>query len=845
MNTSRSAEALAGAPDTADEGCFHCGLPVPPGASYPVTIEGSQRAMCCPGCQAVARAIVDAGLEDYYRHRTVTPEGPADPMPERLREELSLYDRPELQQSFVQADDSTTVREAALILEGIVCAACVWLNERHVKSLPGVLEFAVNYSTHRARLRWDDARIHLSDILQAIREIGYRAHPFDPGRQEEVFRRERQAALRRLAVAGLGMMQVMMVSVALWIGGDDPGYEGLMHFLRWVAFLIATPVVLYAGSTFFTSAWRDLSHRQLGMDVPVALAIGSTYLASGWGTITGTGEVYFESVTMFVFFLLTGRYLEMGARQRAGQATEALGKLLPAMAIRITPQGDEPVPVADLAPGDRVRVRPGDTVPADGTVLEGRSSVNEAMLTGESLPRARGADDELTGGTVNVESPLVMRVDRVGADTMLSAIQRLLDRAQTEKPRLARMAERGTGAFVAAVLILTALVGAVWWFGIDPSRAFWVMVAMLVVSCPCALALATPVAMTAATGSLTGRGVLVTRGHALETLAAATDIVFDKTGTLTEGQLERVHTELLGDRDEAYCLGIAAVLEQGSEHPVARVFQRAGTPGGVLSDQRASPGQGMEGRVDGRRYRMGSAAFVRELAVQGDWPSERMAALAKRFPAASLVLLGDETGPLAAFVLEDRLREDAAACIAALRDAGLKVHLLSGDHPDTVQYTAARVGIESASGGLDPDGKLRALEAIQARPDAVVAMVGDGINDAPVLARAHVSIAMAEGTQLAQASADMILYGTRLGQLPAALGLAGRMVRVVRQNIRWAIGYNVIALPVAASGILTPWMAALGMSLSSLIVVVNSLRLREEGPRGETVREPGRAQRLE
>ena len=802
--------------------CFHCGEPVPPGVDLRVEIDGESRPMCCAGCQAVAQAIVDNKLTDYYRYRTDRARTADELVPAELRD-MSLYDHPELQRSFVH-DEGENVREAALILEGITCAACVWLNERHVGSLPGVIDFKVNYSTHRARVRWDDTQIHLSQILDAITAIGYYAHPFDPGRQEEVYKRERGAALRRLAVAGLGAMQVMMLAVALYIGESDETQTQMMQFLRWVSLVLATPVVFYSGSTFLISAWRDLKRLHLGMDVPVSLAILSTYFASVWATVTHSGDVYFESVTMFIFFLLAGRFLEMGARQRAGQATEAINRLLPPMATRLSDSGDELVPVHELEPGDRVRIRPGESVPADGVVADGRSSVDESMLTGESLPRPRSIGETLTGGTLNVESPLIMQVERVGEDTTLSAIQRLLERAQTERPRIARLAESGTGWFVGAVLLLTTIVGVVWWHWIDPDRAFWVVVAMLVATCPCALALATPVAITAATGSLMREGLLTTRGHALETLARTTDIVFDKTGTLTEGHLSLASVETLGERDRETCLQLAAVLEIDSEHPVARVLTREARPAGRAQDLTATPGHGMEGVIDGTRYRIGSPRFVDGLAAPDRARQEQLDRLAAAHPEATIVLLGDETGPLAAFLLSDRVRADAAETIATLKRRGVRVHLFSGDAPATAAAVAEALGIPSHAGALTPEDKLARVRDLQAE-GRTVAMIGDGVNDAPVLSRAHVSVAMAEGTQLAHASADMVLYSHRLAPLANAVGKARATVRIIHQNLGWALGYNVVALPIAATGLLTPWLAALGMSLSSLLVVINALRL--------------------
>ena len=784
-----------------------------------MVIDGQRQSMCCHGCEAVAEAIVAAGLTDFYRHRTAPSRRAEDLIPEQLRG-LELYDRPDLQKSFVRAEDEH-VREAALILEGIVCAACVWLNERHVNRLPGVLEFRVNYSTHRARLRWDERQIKLSDILAAIAAIGYVAHPFDPNRQEALQKRERSVALRRLAVAGLGSMQVMMLAVGLYVGDYQGMEDWIREFLRWICLILTVPVVTYSAQSFYRAAWRDLRRRQLGMDVPVSLAILAAFAASVWHTWKGGGEVYYDSVTMFVFFLLTGRFLEMTARHRAAQISEALVRMLPATATRLNAADEEEiVPIAELAPGDRVLVRPGETIPADGRLIEGASSVDESLVTGESLPLPRQLGEALIGGSVNVESPLVMRVEKVGADTVLSAISRLLDRAQSEKPRLALLADRVAGGFVAVLLAVAAVVLAAWWSLSDFDTAFRVTLSVLVVTCPCALSLATPTALVAATGALTRLGVLTTRGHALETLARATHVIFDKTGTLTFGRLQVATVETVGNLEARRGLALATALERGSEHPVGRALaEAAGDATPAATDVHNTPGSGIEGWIEGRRYRIGRPGFVVELSG---------AAVAERddFDSASTwVALGDETGLLAWFQLTDTLRPGAAAAVQALQTRGLTVELLSGDRPEAVAHIAREAGIAMATGGLSPQDKLDRLRELQGQ-GAVAAMVGDGVNDAPVLAAAQVSLAMGSGTQLAHATADMILLSEKLECLVSGVDMARRALTIMRQNFAWAIGYNLIALPLAAGGWLTPWMSAIGMSCSSLLVVVNALRLR-------------------
>lgn len=799
-----------------EQECFHCSLPVPKNSSYLVKIDGQEHAMCCPGCQAVAQAIVDGGLSSFYQHRTETSPTARAVIPEVLQE-LTLYDKPELQRSFVSMDDKN-IKQASLILEGIVCAACVWLNERHVSGLEGVVEFRVNYSTHRARVRWDDTQIHLSDILQAIASIGYLAHPFDAGRQEAVYKKERSNALKRLAVAGLGAVQVMMLAVALYAGDYSGMDAGLENFMRWVSLFIATPVVFYSARSFFSSAWRDLKVHQLGMDVPVSLAIGLAYVASCWATITQSGQVYFDSVTMFTFFLLAGRFLEMGARQKAGQAAEELVKLLPAMATRITDDGDETVVVSELAIADKVRIKPGDSIPADGIIIEGRSSIDESLLTGESLPLAKTIADKVIGGTVNIESPLVIEVQKLGEDTVLASIQRLLDRAQTEKPSIAKTADKVAGVFVGFLLILVSAVG-FWWWQHDPSQAFWIALSLLVVTCPCALSLATPAAMTAATGSLTRLGVLTTRGHALETLAKVTHIVFDKTGTLTKGRLTLESMKCFTEFNEQQSLDIAAALELGSEHPVANVFFQEASSTNLLVAEKieAIPGQGVTGIINGIQYRLGCAAYVAYVNPSNikDKPQH-----------ATEIYLANDEKLIAVFYLNDELREQARDSIHALKALGKKVSLVSGDNDAAVSYIAKQVGIEATEHSMKPEDKLAIIHELQNQGE-VVAMIGDGVNDAPVLAAAQVSIAMGGGTQLAQASADMVLLSEHLPHLVDAVKMAQRSVNIVHQNLAWALLYNILALPLASMGYIAPWMAAIGMSASSLVVVLNALRLNK------------------
>ncbi|MDR0701926.1 MAG: cadmium-translocating P-type ATPase [Azoarcus sp.] len=815
---------LSTASTATEPACYHCGLPVPSGTDYRVVVEGVERRMCCAGCEAVAQAIVGNGLSGYYRHRDAMPEKRAEAMPDELRD-LGLFDHPEFQQGFVRPVGEHE-REASLILEGITCAACVWLNEQHVARQPGVSAVQINYATRRARVRWDERQIKLSGILAAIQAIGYRAYPYDAARAEQVADRERRSMLWRVFVAGFGMMQVMMYAFPAYMAGDGDMTADMELLLRWASLILTLPVVLYSAAPFFQRAWRDIRLRRLGMDVPVALGVGSAFLASLWATLTHGPVVYFDSVTMFVFFLLGGRYLEMLARQRAVRGIEELGKVLPAFSERLPDwprPGSERVPVSQLAPGDHVRVRPGEVAPVDGVVVEGVSEANEALLTGESRPVPKAAGAPLTGGSINVSSPLVLRVEQVGDGTRLAAIRRLMERAASEKPRLATLSDRLAARFVVALLALATVAGVAWYF-VEPSRALWVFVSVLVVACPCALSLATPTALTVATDALARMGVLVTRGYAIETLARVNHYVFDKTGTLTMGRMTVEEVLPLGGMDADALCALGAALEQGSEHPVALGLRAAadGKPPVAVSGVLAETGQGMSGRYDAGAVWIGRPDFVAARLGQ-PLPAETAALEAK---AGTVVALADERSWLGLFRLADTLRPAATDLICQLDAAGIPATILSGDAPAAAAAAGRELGIADARGGMTPQDKLTFITGLQNDPAKVVAMVGDGVNDAPVLAQAHVSVAVGSGTDLARNQADIVLLGEDLARLAEGAGVARKTLRIIRQNLWWSFAYNFSAVPLAMTGWVTPLMAGVGMAGSSLLVVLNALRLQ-------------------
>ncbi|GFM83704.1 copper-translocating P-type ATPase [Pseudomonas cichorii] len=790
--------------------CYHCALPVPSGSRFTAIVLGETRELCCPGCQAVAQAIVAGGLESYYSHRSETSINP-DNLPTQLVDELALYDRPDVQAAFVHHEGELS--ETTLLMEGISCAACGWLIERHLRSLPAVAEAQLNLSSHRLYVRWADNQLPLSQLLSELRSIGYAAHPYQADRATEQLAKENRLALRQLGVAGLLWFQAMMATMATWPEFNIDLSPEMHAILRWVALFLTTPIIFYSCAPFFRGALRDLRTRHLTMDVSVSLAIGGAYLAGIWTAITGTGELYFDAVGMFALFLLAGRYLERRARERTAAATAQLVNLLPASCLRLDDNGQpQRILLSELHLNDRILVHPGAVIPADGKVLEGQSSVDESLLTGEYLPQSRSTGDSVTAGTLNVEGALTIHVQALGHETRLSAIVRLLERAQTEKPRLAEIADRAAQWFLLGSLIAAAAIGLCWW-QIDSARAFWIVLAMLVATCPCALSLATPTALTAATGTLHKLGLLLTRGHVLEGLNQIDTVIFDKTGTLTEGRLTLRSIKPLGTLDADTCLSLAAALENRSEHPIARAFGRAPL---AAEDVHSTPGLGLEGTVGSYRLRIGQPGFVCALSASEvpSTPNE----------PGQWLLLGDVRAPLAWLVLDDRLRADASQLLQACKARGWKTLLLSGDSSPMVASVAAELGIDEAHAGLRPDDKLAMLQNLHKQGRKVL-MLGDGVNDVPVLAAADISIAMGSATDLAKTSADAVLLSNRLQTLVQAFSLARRTRRVIIENLLWAGLYNGLMLPFAALGWITPVWAAVGMSISSLTVVLNALRL--------------------
>lgn len=738
-------------------------------------------------------------------------------------QDFAAYERPAVMREYVREHDDGTLT-ADLLVHGVHCAACTWAIETTLNKTPGVVSIEANPVTTRAGLRWDPRRTRLADLLAAIAKLGYRPMPFTDKRTQDAVEEERRVALRRLLVAGLGMMQVTSYAVAMYAGafqGMDPEIE---YFLRLISLLVATPIVIYSGAPFFAGAWRNIRALRPGMDLPVAIAIGGAWAASVWNTWAGSGEVYFDSATMFVFFLSGTRYLEAAGRYRALDATHALAQQLPCTTLRLIETGEnepreEEVGVMELECGDRVLVPTGVAFPADGMLDSADAQIDESMLTGESLPVRRQRGDAIIAGTVNTGDPAIARVEKTGPDTVIAQIGRLVTQAGRDRPQLVELTDRIASYFVSVVLTVATLTGLYWWQA-APERAFEIVLSVLVVTCPCALALATPAAFTVATSRLARDGFLVRRAGALQRLADITRIVFDKTGTLTDNHLRIAATTTHDGMAETDALALAAALEAASAHPIARAFRPfAGAVRATQVTQIA--GGGLSGIIDNVEWRIGNRRFVAELA---DNAPHANAWQDSGNTNTRQVFLGNAGGIVARFDISENLRPGAAAAIDRLAKDGVAAVIASGDQPEPVAALATQLGNTEHHAGMLPEQKLELVRSMQARGERVAA-VGDGINDSPVLAGADVSIAMGSGTSVAQHSADCVWLGEQLDGLDNVFAIARQTMRIVKQNLFWALGYNLLAIPLAVTGSIAPWMAALGMSASSLIVMLNALRL--------------------
>ena len=898
--------------------CFHCGDPVPQ-PPFHTEILGKSREMCCMGCQLAAQSIVEAGLEQYYLDRSEINRTAS--LPTQLTR-LEVYDHDEIKSQFVYAQDGLSVAE--LSVNNLRCAACTWLIESRLDELEGISKCQVNLTNQRMRVIWNEDKLPISRILAVINEIGYDAKPYRQDTHEAMLARHNNQMLLRLGIAALGSMQAMMYAVALYFGEYSDMLIFQRDFLRWVSLFVSTPVFFYAGIPFFTSAWSAIRARQVNMDVPVSLALIITFFASLYATITGQGETYYDSVSMFIFFLLAGRYIEHNARLKAAtmandlvvvepvlvqkvaedksaaerilqqirdnasqqsdaienevkKASDATTEMMPnfmkgvdANVHQLTSgiaqdwqqsrhqqnvtaqlEGDvaskQMVTAHSLQVGDIILIEAGSEIISDGILLSPTATVSQSLLTGEGDLIIKSQGDYIVGGAQNDSQPFEMLVTALPKDSQIGLIDRLMNRAMSEKPKLAQQADKLARWFVARILVLSVLVF-VGWYIVDPSQAIWATVAVLVATCPCALSLATPIALTVSTNRLASYGFLTTRGHTLQTLAEITHVAFDKTGTLTYGKPNLLNIEIIEpvnqtDSDNLASttqkdklLAIAAALEVGSRHPIAHALLTAAYQL-HLPPTRAMqhyPAGGVEAMIDGMVYRIGHVNFAldktsgsaNEVNTNNDLNIDLVAQR-----ASSVVVLSSqkpdtkEWQALACFYFNDKVRDSTQAMLDTLKGLGIESVMLTGDPSPQALVMAENLGIQSAYNGLSPTDKVNHIQQLQSK-GAVVLMVGDGINDAPVLAAADVSTSIAGAADLAQVSSDSIILNGQIEAITAAKRISDKTERIIKQNFRWALAYNSIVLTPAALGYVPPWLAAIGMSLSSLFVVLNALRLK-------------------
>lgn len=781
--------------------CYHCGLESHP--DYAAPINNQPQHFCCLGCQAVALTIAGSGLADFYRFRS-EPNNRA----KASKMNFSAFDDAEVQKEFV-LELTTGTKQANLIISGITCAACVWLIERHLQSLPGVLSCGVNSLNHRAFIKYNPSQIALSDIFIALHAIGYNPEPQHAQAQFNYWREQQRTALIRLGVAGISMMQAGMVAVGLYAGALQGLDEHWQSILRWITCLFAIPVVFYSSQPFYSGAWRALKLKKLSMDVSVSLALLLAFFASFYASWTQTGEVYFESIAMFAFILLAGRYIEQRARFRNFQQGSKGAQHLPLATLRATGQQEELVPVSQIKSGDRLIITAGEIFPCDGTVLSGESYAIESLISGESQPQKKTPGSTVLAGSINGDAALTIEVSATGVNTQLAKIEQLMDQASAQRPRYLSFNDRISSYFIAIVIIIAA--GSfLFWHLLDPTKALWIALSVLVVSCPCALAIAMPAAWICALNHLRQKGVLIKSADFFERIIKVTKVVFDKTGTLTNGELTLAKIIAL-DGTHEQILAIIASLEAASAHPIAQAFSEFPNAGRVHNNK-VIANNGVEGELNLIHFKFGSAKF----AAPHNTPA---------YPGVGqwLLLSADHT-PMAWVQLTDKVRPQAKVCIEQLHQNSIQCEILSGDRSENVQELAEQLGVTRWQAGAAPEDKLATLRNLQ-NQQQVVMMVGDGINDVPVLAGADVSLAMGRASTLAQTQAHAVLIQSDLTLINYLFAYSVRLQRIIQQNFYWALAYNCIAIPAAVMGWVPPWLAAVGMSTSSLVVILNSLRL--------------------
>lgn len=794
--------AAAATGSAAAASCRHCGLPV--GTDTP---DGG-RAFCCAGCAAAYALVAGLGLDAYYRRRTIDP----NQRPLKPEEDTSIDFA-----SYVVGEAG--VSRVTLVVEGLHCAACVWLIETVLSRQPGVVSARVNMTTRRLALSWRSDETDAERLVGVVARLGYRLVPFDAGRIDHERKRREGELVRAMAVAGFAAGNVMLLSVSIWAGagqGMGPATRDLLH---WISALVAMPAIAYAGRPFFRSALSVLRMRRTNMDVPISIGVLLATAMSLYQTVRGAEHAYFDSAIGLLFFLLVGRYLDLLARGRARSAAEHLLALGGAAVTVVGPGGERRLLAPHrVEPGMVVLVTAGERVGVDGRVASGNSEIDTSLIDGESLPKPAAPGAQVFAGTLNLAAPLTVTVTAVGERTLLAEIARLIEAAEQQRGRYVALADRVARLYAPVVHSLALLTFLGWWAGAGAAwqEALLIAIAVLIITCPCALALAVPVVQVIASGRLLRRGILVKSGTALERLADVDTVVFDKTGTLTRGRPRLVPTA--EGAAEGSAMEDAAALAANSRHPLARALVRAAEADGrtppPAADVREVAGAGLERMTPAGPVRLGSRAFAAPAIAKDAGDSGG---------GPELWLSRPDTAPVR-FTFADELRADAAAVVAALRRRGFAVELLSGDRPAVAAAVAAEAGIDAWRAGCSPADKVLKLQALAAEGQRVL-MVGDGLNDAPALAAASVSMSPASAVDVSQTAADMVFQGEALAPVLEALGVARRSRRLVRENLALALLYNATTIPLAVAGFVTPLIAAVAMSTSSLVVILNALRL--------------------